>query len=163
MINATLCLLVRGNPSTQVLLGCKRIGFGAGKWGGFGGKVEEGETIAGAAVRELEEETGVRVREENLQYTGHLTFLFPYKPAWEQVVHVFLVTTWDGEPAESDEMTPAWFALDDIPYEQMWQDGLYWLPPVLAGERVRARFTFQADNETVDEVEIEAKEASCFD
>ena len=47
MRHATLCLLIRGNPPIEVLLGRKRAGFGTGKWGGFGGKEEEGETIAG--------------------------------------------------------------------------------------------------------------------
>ncbi|MBU0490700.1 MAG: NUDIX domain-containing protein [Chloroflexi bacterium] len=154
MITATLCFLVRSDLPTRVLLGRKRIGFGAGKWGGFGGKVEAGETIAGAAARELAEEAGVRVREVDLQPVGVLTFLFPHRPPWSQEVHVFLATTWAGEPVETDEMTPAWFALDDIPYDQMWQDGPHWLPRALAGERLQARFTFQADNETVDKVDV---------
>ncbi len=86
---------------------------------------------------------------------GHLTFLFPANPAWSQVVHVFLVTTWAGNPAESTEMAPAWFTMNDIPYEHMWQDGSHWLPRILAGKRIRASFTFREDNETIDELEIE--------
>ena len=156
MRDGTLCLLIRGNPPEQVLLGLKRQGFGAGKWGGFGGKIEAGETYASAAVRELQEETGVKVCEENLQPMGHLTFVFPAKPAWNQVVYVFVAARWEADPEESTEMKPAWFAINDIPYEQMWQDGVHWLPRILAGERIRARFIFKADNETVDEVEIPA-------
>ena len=155
MRDGTLCFLIRGNPPDQVLLGFKKVGFGAGKHGGFGGKIEAGETVTMAAVRELEEETGVKVFEKDLQPMAHLTFQFPAKPDWSQVVHVFLVTKWDGDPVESTEMIPAWFAIDDIPFQQMWQDVCHWLPRVLAGDRVRASFTFKEDNETVDEVEIE--------
>lgn len=155
MIQATLCYLIRGNPPSEILLGLKKAGLGEGKYGGFGGKIEAGETIALAAVRELQEETGIKVCEKDLQYMGHLTFLFPAKPEWSQVVHAFLATRWDGSPVESTEMIPAWFAIDDIPLEQMWQDVYHWLPRVLAGERVRASFTFKDDNETVDEVKIE--------
>jgi 8-oxo-dGTP diphosphatase len=154
MIHATLCYLIRGNPPREILLGFKKIGLGQGKYGGVGGKIEAGETVTRAAVRELEEETGIKVLEEDLQRMAHLTFLFPAKPDWSQVVHAFLTTRWDGNPVESAEMIPAWFASDDIPFEQMWQDVSYWLPRVLAGERLRASFTFKEDNETVDEVEI---------
>jgi hypothetical protein len=35
----------------QVLLGMKKRGFGAGKWNGFGGKIEAEETCEQAAVR----------------------------------------------------------------------------------------------------------------
>jgi len=154
--DATLCLLIRGNPPSEVLLGRKKVGFGAGKYTGFGGKVEARETVAMAAVREMGEETGVKVREKDLQPMGRLTFLFPAEPAWSQVVHVFLVETWDGNPVESTEMTPTWFTMDDIPFEQMWQDGVHWLPRILAGERIQASFTFNEDNETIEELEIEA-------
>ena len=150
MRDRTLCFLIREIPATKVLLGFKKVRFGAGKYAGFGGRIEPGETIAAAAIRELEEETGVKVLEENLQRVGHLTFVFPAKPSWSQVVHVFLTTTWDGNPVESEEMMPVWFSVNGIPYEHMWQDAAHWLPHILAGERIRARFTFKEDNETVD-------------
>ena len=35
----------------RLLLGMKKRGFGAGKWNGFGGKVDPGETILQGAVR----------------------------------------------------------------------------------------------------------------
>jgi 8-oxo-dGTP diphosphatase len=132
----------------------KKARFGAGKYNGFGGKVEDGETIAEATVREMREETGVDVRLEDLERVGRLAFLFPYRPDWEQVVHVYLARRWQGTPQETDEMVPAWFSVDDIPYEQMWDDDLYWLPRVLAGERVQATFVYRADNQTVDEVRM---------
>ena len=37
--------------SNQILLGFKKTGFGSGRWNGFGGKVESGETIEEAAKR----------------------------------------------------------------------------------------------------------------
>ena len=44
-------VLVRDVPQRRVLLGLKKRGFGAGKWNGFGGKLEPGETIEQAAKR----------------------------------------------------------------------------------------------------------------
>jgi 8-oxo-dGTP diphosphatase len=155
MLDATLCFLIRGNPPDEILLGFKKTGLGAGKYGGFGGKVETGEKIITAAARELEEETSIRVLKKNLWYGGHLTFLFPAKPAWSQVVHVFVARTWDGDPTESAEMKPAWFKIDDIPFERMWQDCAHWLPHTLAGQQIRASFTFQQDNETIETFELE--------
>jgi len=37
----------------------KKRGFGVGKWNGYGGKLEEGESIERCATRELEEECGI--------------------------------------------------------------------------------------------------------
>jgi 8-oxo-dGTP diphosphatase len=151
----TLCLLVQRSPSPLVLLGLKKEGFGSGKYTGFGGKLEGAETPSAAAIRELEEETGIRVREEDLQPMGQLAFLFPFRPTWSQVVHVFRADRWEGSPREGREMKPVWFRVNCLPLDQMWQDGAYWLPLILEGKGILARFVFQADNETIDEVEIE--------
>ena len=62
----TLVLLRKGS---RVLLGMKKRGFGAGKWNGFGGKVEAGETVVEAAAREVQEECGLTVKTEDLGKT----------------------------------------------------------------------------------------------
>jgi 8-oxo-dGTP pyrophosphatase MutT (NUDIX family) len=156
MRDVTLCLLVRGDPPTEILMGFKKAGFGAGKYDGFGGKVEAGETILNAAIREVQEEVGLIVSEEDLQPVGRLTFLFPADPTWDRVAHVFLVTAWEGRPTESVEMRPVWFRVNDIPFEQMWQGDVHWIPRILAGERIQGCVTFGKDNETVAAWKVEA-------
>jgi 8-oxo-dGTP diphosphatase len=64
-------------------------------------------------------------------------------------VDIFTTTDWTGEPAESEEIRPQWFPVAVLPFGQMWDDAPRWLPRVLAGERLRATFTYGADNETV--------------
>ena len=152
MTERTLCFLLRGESPCQVLLGFKKTGFGANKYAGIGGKIEAGETVTQAAVREVAEEIGVRVQECDLEEASHLTFLFPARPAWSQVVHVFAATAWSGEPVESAEMKPVWFNVQHLPFDQMWQDAPHWLPLVLASKAVRLTFVFAADNESVAEV-----------
>jgi 8-oxo-dGTP diphosphatase len=155
MQNRTLCFLTRGNPPEEVLLGFKKSGFGSGKYAGFGGGVEGGETVEAATVRELEEETSIKISLDDVCKVGRLIFLFPSKPAWSQVVHVYLATRWNGTPVESDEMVPSWYKIEEIPLESMWADAAYWLPLILKGKKVKATFIFNDDNETVKESRIE--------
>lgn len=44
----TLVLVVQPQ---RILLGMKKRGFGAGRWNGFGGKLQAGETVEQAARR----------------------------------------------------------------------------------------------------------------
>ncbi len=142
----TLLLLRQGD---EVLLAMKKRGFGAGRWNGVGGKLEPGETIEQALVRECQEEISVtptkyhKVAEHDFQefHDGQPAHMF---------VYVYLCTEWAGEPAESEEMSPRWFKLSDIPYDKMWSDDPYWLPDVLAGKLLRTTFTLSADNTVQD-------------
>jgi 8-oxo-dGTP diphosphatase len=138
----------------EVLLGYKRTGLGLGRVVGIGGKVEAGESVPQAAVREIQEETGLTVAETDLTPVGALDYHFPTRPAYSQRSHVFVCRAFSGEPVETEEIVPAWFAVDDVPYERMWDDAARWLPGVLRGERITASgFTFGADLATVvDEV-----------
>ncbi|CAG0941588.1 ADP-ribose pyrophosphatase [Anaerolineae bacterium] len=151
MQDATLVFLVRDQ---QILLGLKKRGLGEGKYNGFGGKVEPNEAIADAAARELQEECGIHVAVRDLQPVARIEFFFAAKPEWNQVVHAFIAKQWRGEPIETDEMSPRWFATNSIPYDRMWADDQHWLPRVLQGKRVAAVFTFKEDNETVESANI---------
>lgn len=155
MCDKTLLFLIRGNPAREVLLGLKKTGFGAGKVAGFGGSVEPGESMETAAVRELEEETGIKVLVSDITSLGSLNFQFPFKPTWSQVVHVFAARTWWGEAVESDEMVPEWYAISNIPFNAMWDDATYWLPLILDGKIIKASFVFKEDNATVSKAVID--------
>jgi 8-oxo-dGTP diphosphatase/2-hydroxy-dATP diphosphatase len=43
--------LVLVSKKCGILLGLKKRGFGEGKWNGFGGKIESGESVIQAAIR----------------------------------------------------------------------------------------------------------------
>jgi 8-oxo-dGTP diphosphatase len=151
-----LCLIRRQSPTgPQVLLGLKKTGFGAGKWVGLGGHVEPGEKPVAAAVREVGEESGLVVSADSLQHLASIEFRFPVRPSWDQATDVFVTSVYQGEPAESDEVAPRWFAESQLPFDLMWDDARYWLPRVLAGEHVDVLITFADDCATVARMEPE--------
>ena len=156
MKTATLCIPV-AEKNSKILLGMKKRGFGKDKFNGFGGKLNPGESVAEAAVRELREEAGLRVDVGDLKKVAELTFTFPGAPdnSWDQVVHVFLVEKWAGEPSESEEMKPCWFSAKELPFDRMWSDDPYWVPIVLSGQTLAASFVFSADQKTIIEKKIE--------
>ncbi len=146
-----LCLLTRtaGDGARQVLLGHKKTGLGRGKIVAPGGHVEDGESPADAAAREVKEESGIQVAPESLREAAQVTFLFPTCPRWDMIAFVFTSAEWTGEAVETPEIRPEWFDVTDLPLDRMWDDASRWLPRVLAGERLGALFTYAEDCETV--------------
>ncbi|KAJ9589471.1 hypothetical protein L9F63_017332 [Diploptera punctata] len=133
----TLAMVRQGE---NILLGFKKKGFGQGKWNGFGGKVEMGETICQATIRELEEESGLIAKA--MDKVAILEFEFLNDPVILEV-HVYDIVKYEGEPIESDEMVPQWFPVNDIPYEKMWLDDLIWYPEYLKGSKFKAYFLYE--------------------
>ncbi|MFA6525980.1 MAG: 8-oxo-dGTP diphosphatase [Candidatus Buchananbacteria bacterium] len=125
-------------------MGMKKRGFGEGRWNGFGGKVQEGETIEEGAEREVREECGLIVR--NLQKFGQLDFEFHNNRGVILEVHMYKSETFEGELQESDEMRPQWFNITKIPFADMWPDDIYWFPLFLAGKKFNGRFLFGDDD-----------------
>lgn len=132
----TLCVPVKDD---MVLLGMKKRGFGVGRWNGFGGKVEKGETIEQGAIRELGEEAGIN--DGKLKKMGIIEFSFQNDEKILQV-HIFKLTDFLGEPIETEEMRPQWFPFNEIPFLQMWSDDEYWFPLFLKDKLFQGKFLF---------------------
>ncbi|MDC7232119.1 MAG: 8-oxo-dGTP diphosphatase [Spirochaetales bacterium] len=132
----------------EVLLIHKKTGLGAGKVNAPGGHIEEGETPEEAAIRETREEVGLE--SENLQYSGELYFHF--LDGLKLKGTVYLCRDFKGNLIETDEALPFWCPVDEIPWDQMWEDDLHWLPRALDGEQFTGRFIF--DKETMIDKEI---------
>ena len=137
-IRANLLFLQRDD---EVLLIRKKRGIGAGKINAPGGKIEPGETAAEGAVRETQEEVGLRA--SNLREMGVLHFQFVDGMALHCTV--FHSHQFDGEAIETEEAIPLWTKIAEIPYDEMWEDDIYWLPQALAGQNFEGYFEFDDD------------------
>ncbi|KAM4632275.1 oxidized purine nucleoside triphosphate hydrolase [Discoglossus pictus] len=147
MFTSKLLTLVLVVQPEKILLGMKKRGFGAGRWNGFGGKVQTGETIEAAARRELWEESGLTV--DTLQKIGRIKFEFVGSTELMDV-HIFRADDFSGEPTESEEMRPQWFDLEKIPFDGMWPDDIYWMPLLLQKKKFLGYFKFEGHDLILD-------------
>jgi 8-oxo-dGTP pyrophosphatase MutT (NUDIX family) len=150
MQQATICYCMRDG---EVLLGLKKAGFGKGKYNGFGGKIDPGETNEEAAARELFEESSLATDPSSLQKIAQIKFYFGEKPKFE--CHAYIARTWDGDPVETDEMAPQWFSIDALPLSNMWVTDSIWLIPALRGEHVRGDMHFDETGTHVERINLE--------
>lgn len=75
MINTTLCYLEKNDSYLMLHRTKKENDYNKDKWIGIGGKFEEDESPHDCAKREIFEETGIVVNDENLEYRGIVTFI----------------------------------------------------------------------------------------
>lgn len=117
----------------QVCLGLKKQhhekSFGVGKYNGFGGKIEPGETPEQAAIRECREESLVTPEELSLRAVIH----FVDDKNIDHGMYAFTCEKFLGEPTETSEMDPKWFDFDALP-DNMWSNDKEWMPKILAGK-----------------------------
>lgn len=150
MQQATLIFLVKkeqGNIA-KICLAMKKRGFGLGKWNGVGGKVNPEESVEECARRETEEE--IHVTPNTLTSVGDIIFHFPHRPEWDQQVFIFFCDSWFGNPKESKEMRPEWFAANELPFAHMWSSDAHWLVETIMGNSVKGSITFGENTEVID-------------
>ncbi len=147
LMRATLLFVMQDG---RLLLIRKKRGLGAGKINAPGGRIDPGETPRQCAIREVQEE--LCITPLDVEERGTLRFQFVDGLALH--VRVFTATAWEGEPQETEEATPLWTPIDQIPYDEMWADDRLWLPQMLAGRRFDGRFLFEQDRLLAHELEV---------
>jgi 8-oxo-dGTP pyrophosphatase MutT (NUDIX family) len=132
MQKGTVCFFKNDN---KILLGLIEYGKNDKKWNGFGGVVNENESVPDALIRELYEELDITINEERLTKSGIVHY-----PNIE--LHVFLVNNFDQDVAVKDPTIKKvqWFNKNDIPYSEMFSKNNEWLPKVLEGMFVEKQY-----------------------
>jgi 8-oxo-dGTP diphosphatase len=144
---ATLLFIIHED---KILLIRKRRGLGKGKINAPGGRLEEGETILQAAIREVEEEVCVTPIEPI--YRGEN--LFQFTDGYSLHVHVYTSTDFTGEPKQTEEAIPLWFPINEIPYSEMWEDDQYWIPLMLNKQKFRGLYIFAGDDMLDQDIQV---------
>ena len=143
------CTLLYLRHGQKLLLAMKKRGHGVGKWNGVGGKVKPNETVEECASRECTEE--IRVIPSIVRKVAIHDFVNSNPESnLNQRVHVYICDQWNGKPEETEEMAPRWFDLDNIPYDDMWEDDRIWLPLILEGKMVQGKFSFNDSGEMLN-------------
>jgi 8-oxo-dGTP diphosphatase len=98
----------------------QHTGYADGMFCMPGGHVEAAESFSEAAIREVMEEVGVRIKPEDLRPV----FSMQRKQSLEdvRVAVLFEATKWSGEPRcmEPDRHGPVtWFMADQLPFDQI--------------------------------------------
>ena len=147
---ATLCFVQQGS---RVLMIRKKRGLGAGKINGVGGKLEKGETPEAGVVREAREELGITLLNGRRRGELHFQFLDGYSLSCT----VFVASQFDGTPIETEEATPLWFDVTELPFSEMWEDDRLWLREALDGQAFRGFFVFDGEKMLSQHLEWKSK------
>ena len=120
MRNTTLCYLERDGSLLMLFRNKKAVDENHGKWIGVGGKFEEGETPEECAVREVYEETGLKVG--SLKLRGIITFVM--QPLTTEYMFLYTCDDFSGELSDPDgcpEGILRWMEKEKLDELPMWE------------------------------------------
>ncbi|HIT94158.1 MAG TPA: 8-oxo-dGTP diphosphatase [Candidatus Faecivivens stercoripullorum] len=120
MRNTTLCYLERDGSLLMLFRNKKAVDENHGKWIGVGGKFEEGETPEECAVREVYEETGLKVG--SLRLRGIITFVM--QPLTTEYMFLYTCDDFSGELSDPDgcpEGILRWVEKEKLDELPMWE------------------------------------------
>ena len=117
MKNTTLCYPEQNGRYLMLHRVKKENDENRDKWIGIGGKFEAGESPEDCVLREVREETGLRLTD--YRYCGIITFV---SDQWEtEYMHLFHATGFEGAIRECDEGVLEWIEKDRLAGLPQWE------------------------------------------
>lgn len=118
MRNTTLCYLERGRDYLMLHRVKKELDENKDKWIGIGGKFQEGESPEDCLLREVREETGLRLT--SWRYRGIVTFV---SDEWgTEYMHLFTSDGWEGTLRQDcDEGVLEWIDREKLLKLPIWE------------------------------------------
>lgn len=117
MKNVTLCYIERGTQYLMLHRVKKKNDVNHDKWIGVGGKFEEGESPEDCVLREVLEETGLKLTD--YRFRGVVTFVSDIYET--EYMHLFTATGWQGQIGQCDEGVLEWVEKDKVTSLPIWE------------------------------------------
>lgn len=137
---ATLCYVMHNEKTLMIYRNKKQNDYHEGKWNGLGGKFEAGESPEECAVREVLEESGLKVN--NPVMKGFITFpMFDGKDDW--YVFLFVFNGFEGELIDSPEGRLEWIANDKLDKLELWEGDKIFIPWLFKDGFFSAKFNYE--------------------
>lgn len=155
MINTTLCYIEKDNKYLMLHRNKKEKDLNAQKWIGVGGKFEAGETPEECLVREVYEETGLRLTK--YIFVGIVRFESDEYEAED--MYLYKGTDFTGEiKYDCPEGTLKWVETSKVLDLPTWEGDRYFLKPLIEGKtNLRMKVRYEKDK-LAEFVDYSAKE-----
>jgi 8-oxo-dGTP diphosphatase len=147
---ATRCYVIdkKSDSTLMIYRNKKKNDYHEGKWNGLGGKFEPGESPEECAIREIEEESGLKVKSVIMK--GFITFpLFDGIEDW--YVFVFTASDFSGELIDSPEGHLKWIPNENLTEINLWDGDKIFIPWLFKDKFFSAKFNYK-DGKFVDHV-----------
>ena len=137
---ATLCYVQNETHTLMLHRNKKENDTHRGKWNGLGGKLEAGETPEDCVIREVFEESGLKIVRPRLR--GIITFpMFDGRDDW--YVFMFTAREYSGELIDSAEGTLDWIAHEKVLALNLWEGDRIFIPWLAKNDFFSARFEYK--------------------
>lgn len=137
---ATLCYVMNDNKILMLYRNKKENDYHEGKWNGLGGKFEQGESPEECAIREVFEESGLKVKDPVLK--GHITFpMFDGKDDWYVWLYVF--NDFEGNLIDSPEGRLEWIPNEKLNELNLWEGDKIFIPWLFNDKIFSAKFNYE--------------------
>ena len=126
MIKTVLCYIENNEQYLMLLRNKKNVDINKGKWIGVGGHIEKGESKEEALIREVKEETNLKLN--SFKYRGEILFV---NNDFEEIMYLYTSSDYSGEIKECDEGELKWIKFKNIPSLNLWEGDRIFLPRLI--------------------------------